>query len=68
MRIRKIKQGAGVTATVIDDLNSDSAIDALSAKQGKMLNEKISNDIDGVKTYCEELINKSITQAIGGEY
>lgn len=39
--IVKAKQSAGVVATVVDNLNSDSETDALSAKQGKALNEKI---------------------------
>lgn len=40
MRIRKVNQTPGVVATVVDNLNSDSAVDALSAKQGKTLNER----------------------------
>ena len=40
--IIKAKQSAGVVATVIDNLESTSATDALSAKQGKILNDKIS--------------------------
>ncbi len=43
MKIKKIAQSAGVVATVVDNLESDSATDALSAKQGKELNEKITN-------------------------
>lgn len=44
--IIKAKQSAGVVATVIDGLNSTSATDALSANQGKVLNEKISKASD----------------------
>lgn len=40
--IIKAKQSSGVVATVVDNLNSTSATDALSAKQGKILNDKIS--------------------------
>lgn len=39
--IIKVKQSAGVVATVVDSLESTSATDALSAKQGKALNDKI---------------------------
>lgn len=39
--IIKAKQSAGVVATVIDGLTSTSATDALSANQGRLLNEKI---------------------------
>ena len=38
----KAKQSAGVIATVVDNLESTSAIDALSANMGKKLNDKIS--------------------------
>ena len=43
--IIKAKQSAGVVATVIDNLTSASTIDALSAKQGKILNEKINGTV-----------------------
>ena len=46
--IIKAKQSAGVVATVVDNLDSTSSIDALSANQGKILNEKINKL---VKTY-----------------
>jgi microcystin-dependent protein len=39
--IIKAKQSAGVVATVVDSLNSTSTTDALSANQGRLLNEKI---------------------------
>ena len=39
--IIKAKQSAGVVATVVNSLESTSATDALSAKQGKALNDKI---------------------------
>lgn len=41
--IIKVKQSAGVVATVVDNLESTSETDALSAKQGKVLNEKVMN-------------------------
>lgn len=42
MKIKKIAQSAGVVATVVDNLESTSTVDALSAKQGKILNDKIT--------------------------
>lgn len=51
--IIKAKQSAGVVATVIDNLTSASTIDALSAKQGKILNDKISN----ANTYSSQETN-----------
>lgn len=44
--IIKAKQSAGVVATVVDGLNSTSATNALSANQGRILNEKISKASD----------------------
>ena len=41
MKIKKVDQSAGVVANVVDNLNSNSAIDALSAKMGKELSNKI---------------------------
>lgn len=43
--IIKAKQSAGVIATVVDDLLSDSPINALSANQGKVLNNKYTKHI-----------------------
>lgn len=43
--IIKAAQSAGVVATVIDNLNSTSTIDALSANQGKILNEKGTTEV-----------------------
>ena len=40
--IIKAKQSAGVVATVVDNLSSTSPTDALSANQGKILNDKIN--------------------------
>lgn len=40
--IIKAKQNAGVVATVVDNLESTSATDALSANMGKKLNDKIT--------------------------
>lgn len=53
--IIKAKQSAGVVATVVDNLSSTSPTDALSANQGKILNDKINNK--GVKL----LFNGNIT-------
>lgn len=44
------KQSAGVVATVVDSLESTSETDALSAKQGKVLNQKL-----GLKSLYENL-------------
>lgn len=41
MKIRKIAQTPGLLATVVNNLNSDSTTDALSAKQGKELKRLI---------------------------
>ena len=46
--IIKAKQSVGVVATVVDNLTSTSAMNALSANQGKILNEKIV-DFNGIK-------------------
>ena len=40
--IIKAKQSAGIVATVVDNLSSTSATDALSANQGKILNEAVT--------------------------
>lgn len=48
--IIKAKQSAGLVATVVDSLDSTSTTDALSAKQGKVLNEKIAKN----STYSTE--------------
>lgn len=64
--IIKARQSAGVVANVINSLESTSKIDALSANQGKILNESKKNNIqyssnrkfigeydtDGKKVYC----------------
>lgn len=63
--IVKAKQSAGVVANVIDNLNSTSTIDALSAKQGKILNDKfiystdekiIGKWVDGKPVYQKTII------------
>lgn len=53
--IIKAKQSAGVVATVVDNLNSTSATDALSANQGRVLKDKMEgtvlwSDSTGVST------------------
>ena len=57
--IIKAKQSAGVIATVVDNLNSSSPTDALSANQGKILNDKINNK--GVKLLFNGNINTNDT-------
>ncbi|MCI7633894.1 MAG: tail fiber protein [Mollicutes bacterium] len=51
--IIKAKQSAGVVATVVDNLNSSSTTDALSANQGKVLNGMI----ESLGTYSTNEIN-----------
>lgn len=48
--IIKAKQSAGLVATVVDNLTSTSSTNALSANQGKTLNEKITK----TNTYSTE--------------
>lgn len=43
MKIKKIAETPGVIATVIDNLESDSSTDALSAKQGKVLKDLLAS-------------------------
>lgn len=43
MKIKKIAQTPGLVATVVDNLTSTSTTDALSANQGRVLNDKIDN-------------------------
>lgn len=43
MRIRKAAQSAGIIGNIVDNLNSTSTQDALSAQQGKILNESKIN-------------------------
>lgn len=51
MKIKKINQSAGVIANIVNSLDSNSTIDALSAAAGKELNEKIlANTIDFAET------------------
>lgn len=46
--IIKVKQSSGIVATVVDGLNSTSATDALSARQGNVLNNKFNYLTDEV--------------------
>lgn len=48
MKIKKIAQTPGVVATVVDNLHSGSSKDALSANQGKILNESIVNILNAL--------------------
>lgn len=59
--IIKAKQSAGVVATVVDNLNSTSTTDALSANQGKVLNEK-SNYLATEKVIGKWINNKPVYQ------
>ena len=43
--IIKARQSSGVVATVVDGLNSTSTTDALSANQGRVLNEKTKKEV-----------------------
>ena len=43
--IIKARQSSGVIATVVDGLNSTSTTDALSANQGRILNEKTKKEV-----------------------
>lgn len=43
--IVKAKQSVGVVANVVDNLNSTSEVNALSANQGRILNEKLQRNI-----------------------
>lgn len=43
--IIKVKQSAGIIATVVDNLESESKIDALSVRQGKKLADRIDTNI-----------------------
>ena len=51
--IIKAKQSAGLVATVVDNLTSTSSTNALSANQGKILNEKIET-LTSQKVYSTE--------------
>ena len=56
----QLPQTGGGTATfydieVIDNLNSDSSTDALSAKQGKVLNSKTAYDWNAFSNYVSSL-------------
>lgn len=54
--IIKAKQSAGVVATVVDNLDSTSSIDALSANQGKILKGYISDNDTMITTLQEDVI------------
>ena len=61
--IIKAKQSSGVVATVVDGLSSTSATDALSANQGRILNDKFSRNI--ITAYASQTstvagVNKSL--------
>lgn len=57
MKIKKIAQTPGLVATVVDNSTSSSTIDALSANQGRVLNEKITN----LTTYSTEEVKTGKT-------
>lgn len=54
MKIKKISQSAGVVADVVNSLDSDNAVNALSAAAGKELNNKI--EARGVYSEAEQEI------------
>lgn len=57
--IIKAKQSSGLVATVVDNLNSTSEIDALSAKQGNVLKEKIiTRSTTGQEYITNEVMNE----------
>lgn len=62
MKIKKISQSAGVIADVVNSLDSNSSTDALSANQGKVLNEKIEQckviDVDILPEITDENRNQ----------
>lgn len=55
--IVKAKQIIPITATVINNLSSTSTTDALSAYQGKILDDKISVNANMIDTLQEDIIN-----------
>lgn len=57
--IIKARQSSGVVATVVDGLNSTSTTDALSANQGRVLNEKI------IPNYMTATISSSYSSPSG---
>ena len=57
MQIKKIAQTPGLVATVVDNLTNSSTIDALSANQGRVLNEKITK----LTTYSTEEVKTGET-------
>ena len=65
MKIKKISQSAGLIANVADSLNSNSTVDALSANQGKILNEKIEGlNIPKATEVVDNLTSSSSTSAL----
>ena len=59
--IIKAKQSAGIVSNIIDNLNSTSATDALSANQGKVLNDsKLDTSSNLTNTEIETLINNIV--------
>lgn len=56
--IIKAKQSAGLVATIVDNLKSSSPTDALSANQGRILNEKVT----GIKM---DILNTNLIRDIG---
>lgn len=60
-----IKEGKVVVAEVIDNLESENSTDALSARQGKVLNEKIDERSQGF-SYDETEAKLTFSGTIGG--
>ena len=66
MKIKKINQSVGYIGSIVDSLENESQMDALSARQGKILNnsiientEKIDNIENIINTLEEEKLDKA---------
>lgn len=60
-------QGKQSRLNIVDALDSTSSVDVLSAKQGKVLNDKINNTLTDVKTISEK-VNKLPTGYYYGQF
>ena len=60
--IIKAKQSQAVVATVVDNLNSTSSIDALSANQGRVLKNAIQGNADMIDTLQDDILNLEDTR------
>lgn len=62
MKIKKISQSAGVIANVVDSLESNSSVDALSAAMGKELQNNINSVDNTVETRAKEIANEALNK------